>query len=334
MVIRITVLCLTLPAFVWAAQLSSEIQADRYLLRADRQIKGRDFTGAKESLDRLGELQTQHGVEIPEDFSLKYAQVSLGLGLYAEAIESATRYLTLSGRDGEHYRAALELLDKAEAEMAAVEAARKRAEEKRKRLRDAIVGIESVRIPAGEFLMGSRMKPGEVVLRAEPVTRMHISRAFDMGKYEVTQEQWEAIMGSNPSHHAGCMDCPVEEVSWEDVQNFIRRLNRLSKTHSDGAEYRLPTEAEWEICSAPRELRGIRMRGMCLEFWGAKKPDTGTDLMVSREQWEANAPGRAEGTEPLGSLRHAGERVRVGAGLVRRVSGRVRDGPRGGSQER
>ena len=70
---RITILCLTLPAFVWAAQLSLEIQAGRYLLRADRQIKGRDFTGAKESLDRVRELQTQHDVEIPEEFSLKYA---------------------------------------------------------------------------------------------------------------------------------------------------------------------------------------------------------------------------------------------------------------------
>lgn len=289
---RIAVLCLTLQAFVWVTQLSPEIQVDRYLLRAERQIKGRDFTGAKRSLDRLRELQAQHGIEIPEDFSLKYAQVSLGLGFYAEAIESATRYLTLAGRDGKHYRAALELLDKAEAEMAAVEAAKNRLEEKRKRLRDAIVGMEFVRIPAGEFLMGSRRKPGESVARAEPVTRVRISRPFDLGKYEVTQEQWEAIMGSNPSHQAGCMDCPVEEVSWDDVQNFIRRLKRLSKTHSDGAEYRLPTEAEWEY-AARAGTTGDSYAGDVPRILGGEK-----NPILERISWYPMNSGRR--THPVG----------------------------------
>lgn len=66
--------------------------------------------------------------------------------------------------------------------------------------------------------------------------------AFRIGKYEVTQGQWKRVMGNNPSVFGRCGDnCPVENVSWNDVQNFIQRLNQQS-----GSNYRLPTEAEWE----------------------------------------------------------------------------------------
>lgn len=67
-------------------------------------------------------------------------------------------------------------------------------------------------------------------------------RNYAMGKYEVTQGQWKAVMGDNPSHYAQCGDnCPVENVGWKDVQEFLQKLN--AKT---GKQYRLPTEAEWE----------------------------------------------------------------------------------------
>ena len=103
------------------------------------------------------------------------------------------------------------------------------------------VGMEFVRIPAGEFRMGSTSS--ETFSNEQPVTQVRISRGFDLGKYEVTQGQWEAVMGRNPSFFDACgLDCPVEEVSWEDAQEFIGRLNAM-----DGAgTYRLPTEAEWE----------------------------------------------------------------------------------------
>lgn len=66
---------------------------------------------------------------------------------------------------------------------------------------------------------------------------------FYMGKYEVTQAQWQAVMGNNPSHFKDCGgNCPVEQVSWDDAQNFINKLNESN----DGFSYRLPTEAEWE----------------------------------------------------------------------------------------
>jgi len=66
---------------------------------------------------------------------------------------------------------------------------------------------------------------------------------FYIGKYEVTQKQWKEIMGNNPSRFK-CDNCPVEQVNWNDVQDFIKKLN--TKT---GNNYRLPTEAEWEYAA-------------------------------------------------------------------------------------
>jgi len=94
-------------------------------------------------------------------------------------------------------------------------------------------------IEPGTFVMGSAPdEPGR-----EPDEAQHtvtISRGFWMGKCEVTQRQWAAVMGNNPSALPG-ENLPVEYVSWYEVQDFIRRLNEL-----EGADYRLPTEAEWE----------------------------------------------------------------------------------------
>jgi formylglycine-generating enzyme required for sulfatase activity len=65
---------------------------------------------------------------------------------------------------------------------------------------------------------------------------------YELGKYEVTQTEWQALMGSNPSKFSSCGDtCPVEQVSWDDIQTFLQKLNAKS-----GRQYRLPTEAEWE----------------------------------------------------------------------------------------
>ncbi len=68
---------------------------------------------------------------------------------------------------------------------------------------------------------------------------------FTSAAPEVTQAQWQAIMGSNPSEFKDCPTCPVEQVSWDDVQEFLKKLNALNS----GAKYRLPTEAEWEYAA-------------------------------------------------------------------------------------
>ena len=103
------------------------------------------------------------------------------------------------------------------------------------------IGMEFVLIPAGTFMMGS---PTSEEGRGNDETQhqVRISQGFYLGKYEVTQGEWEAVMGSNPSYFKGNPKLPVEQVSWNDVQEFIRKLNER-----EGREvYRLPSEAEWE----------------------------------------------------------------------------------------
>ena len=248
-------------AVLLPAQLPPEIQLDRYLLRAEQQMEEGKLLDAMESLERILELQQEHGIEIPGAFLFTYAQVSLRVGLYSQAIEAVTRYLTLTGRGGEHYREALQLLDSAEAAKAAAleaaedaqkrleesrrtaEAAKAAAEEARKKAEAVIAAMEFAWIPAGEFRMGSTSSRADDDER--PRTRVRISRGFYLGKYEVTQELWHAVMGTNPSHFSGCARCPVEEVSWDDAQAFVERLNGRSA----GTSYRLPTEAEWEYAA-------------------------------------------------------------------------------------
>ena len=92
------------------------------------------------------------------------------------------------------------------------------------------VKLEMMLIPAGKFMMGDPGKDHQVTL----------TKSFYMGKYEVTQEQWQVVMGHNPSITKGTR-LPVTNVSWNDCQDFIKRLN--AKTNGG---YRLPTDAEWE----------------------------------------------------------------------------------------
>jgi formylglycine-generating enzyme required for sulfatase activity len=103
------------------------------------------------------------------------------------------------------------------------------------------IGMEFVLIPVGEFLMGSNERDDD----EKPRHRVRISQPFYLGTYEVTQGQWQAVMGDNPSYFKGEPSLPVESVSWEDVQEFIRRLQAKER----GTRYRLPTEAEWEYAA-------------------------------------------------------------------------------------
>ena len=275
------------------AQLPPDIQADRYLVEAERHIKTEDHAAAQAALDRILALQAEHDLALPEAFWFNYAQAAYQAGLYAAAVEAATRYLTTVGREGAHYRAALELLDRAAAERHRIEAERQaqladeaayaeaqredtaaayraylaahpngrhaaeartyyqaRAETERlaqlpREIQNSI-GMEFVLLEAGTFQMGSPVtEPGRRDNEG-PVHEVTLSQPFYLGKYEVTQAQWHAVMGSNPSDYSGCgRTCPVETVSWADAQAFIAALNQREGVRT----YRLPTEAEWEYAA-------------------------------------------------------------------------------------
>ena len=94
-------------------------------------------------------------------------------------------------------------------------------------------------IAGGSFDMGSN----EGLDKEKPVHSVRLS-SFSISQFELTQAQWEAIMGVNPSSFKNCPNCPVENVSWNDVQDFIKKLNSYSNK-----TYRLPTEAEWEYAA-------------------------------------------------------------------------------------
>ena len=101
------------------------------------------------------------------------------------------------------------------------------------------IGMKFTLIPADEFYMGS----GEYDV-GNPVHKVKINNPFYLGTYPVTQREWKVVMDDNPSHFKGD-DLPVERVSWEDVQEFIKKLNE-----EEGIDkYRLPSEAEWEYAA-------------------------------------------------------------------------------------
>jgi len=99
-------------------------------------------------------------------------------------------------------------------------------------------GFQMVAVPGGTFIMGDE-KGG----REECPHTMTVGN-FQLGKYEVTQADWKEVMGSRPAFKQGCEECPVEQVSWNDVQEFLRRAALLK-----GKRFRLPTEAEWEFAA-------------------------------------------------------------------------------------
>ncbi len=104
---------------------------------------------------------------------------------------------------------------------------------------DSLAGT-FVLVKGGSFDMGSNNGSSDEV----PVHRVTLSDYY-IGETEVTQSQWRAVMGDNPSRFNGCDACPVEKVNWNDIQTFLQILNSRSGT----VKYRLPTEAEWEYAA-------------------------------------------------------------------------------------
>jgi formylglycine-generating enzyme required for sulfatase activity len=114
------------------------------------------------------------------------------------------------------------------------------------------IGMEFRLIQPGSFLMGSNTGKSD----EKPVHTVNITKSYFIGVYEVTQKQWIEIMGDNPSKFVDNLR-PVEQVNWEEVQQFINKLSQI-----EGIQYRLPTEAEWEYaCRAGTDTQ---------YYWGNK----------------------------------------------------------------
>lgn len=118
------------------------------------------------------------------------------------------------------------------------------------------VSFEMVPVEGGTFTMGATSEQGSDTESDEKPTHQVTLSSYSIGKTEVTQELWQAVMGSNPSYFYGS-NLPVECVSWEDCQTFIRKLNALT-----GKNFRLPTEAEWEFAArGGNNSRGYKYSG-------------------------------------------------------------------------
>jgi len=118
------------------------------------------------------------------------------------------------------------------------------------------IGIEMVAVHGGTFTMGCTSERRNCERDEKPTFKVTLSDYY-IGKFEVTQAQWQAVMGGNGSYFENCSSCPVEWVSWYDVQKFIEKLNKLT-----GKRYRLPTEAEWEYAArGGSSSKGYRYAG-------------------------------------------------------------------------
>jgi formylglycine-generating enzyme required for sulfatase activity len=177
---------------------------------------------------------------------------------------------------------------------------------------DPRTGMAFARIPAARFVMGT--PPGEKQREVqERPHRVTLSRSFYLGIHEVTQRQWARVMGSNPSQFKGCPECPVERITYVDVQAFITRLNAASSWPG----FRLPTEAEWEYaCRAGgREPFGAAatLTRASANFDGTKTTPVGTysanafglfDMSGNVWEWTADdhcAYPAGEVTDPRGA---------------------------------
>ena len=116
--------------------------------------------------------------------------------------------------------------------------------------------IDMVLVKGGKFTMGNDSES----IDRRPAHRV-ILKDYSISRFEVTEQQWKAVMGSNPSKYSYCEDCPVTDVSWTEAMAFVNKLNEKTGKH-----YRLPSEAEWEFAA-----RGGK-QGRLYQFSGKRGP--------------------------------------------------------------
>lgn len=292
------------------AQLPPEAQVDRLRLRAERQIGNEEYSSALSSLEEILNLQTQQDVMLPMSFWFSHAVASHEAGLHAQASASAVRYVELTGRDGEHYLVALELLDSAEA---AAEREERQAEARRTLSQAAVdaqaesvgarkaemaevaaelaqfaPGMEMVVIPSGSFRMGCVSGLG-CDGDEHPVRDVAIPRPFAVARHEVTFAQWDKCVSDGVCSHTpddagwGRGQRPAINVSWDDARMYLQWLS--CKT---GAEYRLLSESEWEYAARAGTLTAYS--------WGSEAGRARANCDRCGSRWDD------ERTAPVGSF--------------------------------
>lgn len=123
------------------------------------------------------------------------------------------------------------------------------------------VSFNMIRVNAGDFMMGSFDDDTIAFANEKPIHKVTLTKDFYIGETEVTQELWQRVMGDNPSCFRGCGSLPVDNVSWDDCQVFLQRLNSLVDKN-----FRLPTEAEWEFAAkgGNENTKNYKYSGSCL----------------------------------------------------------------------
>ena len=219
-----------LSASALGAELPPEIEVDRLVVRAERETGQGEHWSAVGTLERVLEIYQEHGLEVPAEFWFRRAGALQNAGLHERAIQSATRYLREAGQEGEMYKAALELLDASEADL---------AEERRESVRVRAEAERRARALAAKTRAMETATP-------EMVEVSYWRGSFELSKTETTFAQWDVCTEYGPCRLVsdegwGRGSRPVVNVSWHDAQTYVRWLSQATGEH-----YRLPSAREWD----------------------------------------------------------------------------------------
>ena len=255
---------------VASAQLPLEIRVDRYLVLTEKYMGEKDYESAFNVMKKIIALQKEHSLTLPHEFHFKYASVALSAGHVWIALESVKKYLSATGKEGQFYKEALALLNKAE-QMLPLEP-------------------EMVVIPAGHFQMGC-VSGINCATDEKPVHEVKIA-SFELSKYEVTFEEYDAFTDATGRERAddegwGRGQRPVINVSWYDAMAYAAWLSKQT-----GKTYRLPTEAEWEYAA--------RSGTTTVYSWGNDAGVNRANCNGCGSQWDN------EKTAPVGSFESNG----------------------------
>ncbi len=236
--------------------LPDDILADQYLLEAKKALANGEPQTARRAFEKIEALDT----EAPLEFFFFFGKLLVEHGATVEDARqgqaSLKQFVVNIEKSSEYYMPALELLSMArgkveKAERRQTEEATRQAEtqERTTRLKELLPSLlenlkqQMVTVQGGTFTMGCTEEQGSCDDDEKPVRQVQVN-SFRIGKYQVTQDLWAAVMGKNPSKFRNCPRCPVENVGWDDTKTFLKKLNALT-----GERYRLPTDAEWEYAA-------------------------------------------------------------------------------------